>query len=64
MSSLAYMLFNVKWSRDFDAFDLRMRLPAVLSKLHKAITRNGGVTCVHCTAGLGRAPATAVLMPV
>ncbi|KAK6136145.1 hypothetical protein DH2020_030118 [Rehmannia glutinosa] len=46
--------------RDFDAFDLRMRLPAVVSKLHKAINKNGGVTYIHCTAGLGRAPATAV----
>lgn len=46
--------------RDFDAFDLRMRLPAVVSKLHKAINHNGGVTYVHCTAGLGRAPAVAL----
>ncbi|XP_022879257.1 phosphoglucan phosphatase DSP4, amyloplastic-like [Olea europaea var. sylvestris] len=46
--------------RDFDAFDLRMRFPAVVSKLHKAINRNGGVTYVHCTAGLGRAPAVAL----
>ncbi|XP_010524411.1 PREDICTED: phosphoglucan phosphatase DSP4, chloroplastic [Tarenaya hassleriana] len=46
--------------RDFDAFDLRMRLPAVVSKLYKAVNRNGGVTYVHCTAGLGRAPATAM----
>ncbi|KAE9465358.1 hypothetical protein C3L33_02731, partial [Rhododendron williamsianum] len=46
--------------RDFDPFDLRMRLPAVVSKLHKAINRNGGVTYIHCTAGLGRAPATAL----
>ncbi|KAL3630095.1 Phosphoglucan phosphatase DSP4, chloroplastic [Castilleja foliolosa] len=45
--------------RDFDAFDLRMRLPAVVSKLHKAINMNGGVAYIHCTAGLGRAPATA-----
>ncbi|XP_044462724.1 phosphoglucan phosphatase DSP4, amyloplastic isoform X2 [Mangifera indica] len=43
--------------RDFDSFDLRMRLPAVVGKLYKAIKRNGGVTYVHCTAGLGRAPA-------
>ncbi|XP_022892567.1 phosphoglucan phosphatase DSP4, amyloplastic-like isoform X3 [Olea europaea var. sylvestris] len=43
--------------RDFDAFDLRMRLPSVVSKLHEAINQNGGVTYVHCTAGLGRAPA-------
>ncbi|KAI5344373.1 PREDICTED: phosphoglucan phosphatase [Prunus dulcis] len=46
--------------RDFDAYDLRLRLPAVVSKLYKAINRNGGVTYVHCTAGLGRAPAAAL----
>ncbi|KAB1218985.1 Phosphoglucan phosphatase DSP4, amyloplastic [Morella rubra] len=46
--------------RDFDAFDLRKRLPAVLSKLFKAINQNGGVTYVHCTAGMGRAPAVAL----
>ncbi|WVY97682.1 hypothetical protein V8G54_029833 [Vigna mungo] len=47
--------------RDFDAFDLRMRLPAVVSKLYKAINSNGGVTYIHCTAGLGRAPAVAAV---
>ena len=47
-------------NRDFDAFDLRLRLPAVVSKLHKLINCNGGVTYIHCTAGLGRAPAVAV----
>ncbi|KAI7749844.1 hypothetical protein M8C21_027509 [Ambrosia artemisiifolia] len=46
--------------RDFDGTDLRLRLPAVVSKLHKAVNRNGGVTYIHCTAGLGRAPATAL----
>ncbi|XP_068652044.1 phosphoglucan phosphatase DSP4, amyloplastic isoform X2 [Aristolochia californica] len=46
--------------RDFDAFDLRIRLPAVLSKLYKAVKRNQGVTYIHCTAGLGRAPAVAL----
>ncbi|CAD6252570.1 unnamed protein product [Miscanthus lutarioriparius] len=45
---------------DFDAFDLRLRLPAVVSKLHKLINCNGGVTYIHCTAGLGRAPAVAL----
>ncbi|ESW16300.1 hypothetical protein PHAVU_007G145000 [Phaseolus vulgaris] len=44
---------------DFDAFDLRMQLPAVVSKLYKAVNSNGGVTYIHCTAGLGRAPAVA-----
>ncbi|KAG6476384.1 hypothetical protein ZIOFF_065624 [Zingiber officinale] len=48
--------------RDFDAFDLRMRLPAVVSKLYKAIKRNRGVTYVHCTAGLGRAPGVADML--
>lgn len=47
-------------NRDFDAFDLRLRLPAVVSTLYKAVKRNGGVTYVHCTAGMGRAPAVAV----
>ncbi|KAJ3681897.1 hypothetical protein LUZ60_014470 [Juncus effusus] len=46
--------------RDFDAFDLRVRLPLVVSKLHKLVKKNGGVTYIHCTAGMGRAPATAV----
>ncbi|KAK9061310.1 hypothetical protein SSX86_018490 [Deinandra increscens subsp. villosa] len=46
--------------RDFDGTDLRLRLPAVVSKLHKAVNRNGGVTYIHCTAGLGRAPSTAL----
>lgn len=66
MGDIYLGLFTVQltWSRDFDAFDLRTRLPAVVSKLHKAINRNGGVTYVHCTAGLGRAPATAVGMSV
>ncbi|GJN30028.1 hypothetical protein PR202_gb18302 [Eleusine coracana subsp. coracana] len=45
---------------DFDAFDLRLRLPAVVSKLHKLVNLNGGVTYIHCTAGLGRAPAVAL----
>jgi hypothetical protein len=51
-------MFN--YDRDFDAFDLRLRLPAVVSKLHKLVNCNGGVTYIHCTAGLGRAPAVAV----
>ncbi|KAF1860619.1 hypothetical protein Lal_00021664 [Lupinus albus] len=47
--------------RDFDSFDLRMRLPAVLGELYKAVNSNGGVTYIHCTAGLGRAPALAYM---
>jgi protein-tyrosine phosphatase len=37
-----------------------MRLPAVVGTLYKAVKRNGGVTYVHCTAGMGRAPAVAL----
>lgn len=48
-------------SRDFDPFDLRMRLPIAVAQLHKAIEANKGTTAyVHCTAGLGRAPGVAV----
>lgn len=50
----------MKCNRDFDAFDLRTRLPAVVSKLYKAVNRNGGVAYIHCTAGMGRAPAVAL----
>lgn len=46
--------------RDFDPFDLRKRLPAVVAKLYKAVERNKGITYIHCTAGLGRAPAVAL----
>ncbi|KAH9606911.1 hypothetical protein KSS87_009306 [Heliosperma pusillum] len=46
--------------RDFDGFDLRMRLPVVVGILYKAIKRNGGVAYIHCTAGMGRAPAVAL----
>ncbi|KAL8130495.1 hypothetical protein V2J09_019650 [Rumex salicifolius] len=46
--------------RDFDKHDLRLRLPAVVGELYKAISRNGGVTYIHCTAGIGRAPAVAL----
>eukprot|EP00250_Pteridium_aquilinum_P010526 c19452_g1_i1 orf=166-1335(+) len=46
--------------RDFDPFDLRKRLPAVVSILYKAIERNKGITYIHCTAGLGRAPGVAL----
>ncbi|XP_059069765.1 phosphoglucan phosphatase DSP4, amyloplastic isoform X1 [Cryptomeria japonica] len=47
-------------SRDFDPFDLRMKLPSVIAKLETAIRNGCGITYVHCTAGLGRAPAVAL----
>ncbi|PWA80045.1 phosphoglucan phosphatase DSP4, amyloplastic [Artemisia annua] len=31
-----------------------MRLPAVVSKLRKAVNRNGGIAYIHCTAGLAK----------
>ncbi|KAL2651423.1 hypothetical protein R1flu_019551 [Riccia fluitans] len=46
--------------RDFDPYDLRLRLPKVVATLFQAAKKNGGTTYVHCTAGLGRAPAVAL----
>jgi hypothetical protein len=46
--------------RDFDPFSLRRRLPGAVAKLMAAADANGGTAYVHCTAGLGRAPATAL----
>ncbi|XP_073133161.1 uncharacterized protein [Henckelia pumila] len=40
--------------------DMTAAMGAVVSKLQKAINLNGGVTYIHCTSGLGRAPATSV----
>eukprot|EP00475_Leptophrys_vorax_P025185 TRINITY_DN35225_c0_g1_i2.p1 TRINITY_DN35225_c0_g1~~TRINITY_DN35225_c0_g1_i2.p1 ORF type:complete len:341 (-),score=17.14 TRINITY_DN35225_c0_g1_i2:166-1188(-) len=45
--------------RDFDPFDLRMQLPHAVASLLKGM-REHGTGYVHCTAGLGRAPATAL----
>ena len=46
--------------RDFDPYDLRLKLPAAVAQLYKGEREGRGVGYVHCTAGLGRAPATAV----
>jgi hypothetical protein len=46
--------------RDFDPFSLRMELPGAVAALAQSATTNGGTAYVHCTAGLGRAPATAL----
>lgn len=47
--------------RDFDPYDLRMRLPVAVAQLNKAIEAHQGKTAyVHCTAGLGRAPGVAL----
>eukprot|EP00879_Flechtneria_rotunda_P017674 GHRR01018526.1.p1 GENE.GHRR01018526.1~~GHRR01018526.1.p1 ORF type:complete len:519 (+),score=171.17 GHRR01018526.1:515-2071(+) len=54
---LAHVRFPV---RDFDPFDLRQKLPKAVSQLAKAHNPRHGVVYIHCTAGLGRAPATAL----
>jgi len=45
---------------DFDPFDLRKKLPDAVAALAGAHAATGGTAYVHCTAGMGRAPATAV----
>lgn len=46
--------------RDFDPFDLRKKLPKAVARLAHAHQPRLGVAYIHCTAGLGRAPATAL----
>eukprot|EP00878_Enallax_costatus_P036860 GHUV01041436.1.p1 GENE.GHUV01041436.1~~GHUV01041436.1.p1 ORF type:complete len:166 (+),score=46.64 GHUV01041436.1:45-500(+) len=46
--------------RDFDPLDLRLKLPKAVARLAKAHEAGEGVAYIHCTAGLGRAPATAL----
>lgn len=46
--------------RDFDPYSLRRRLPGAVALLQQHALLNGGTSYVHCTAGLGRAPATAL----
>uniref|UniRef100_A0A1D1ZZI8 Tyrosine specific protein phosphatases domain-containing protein n=1 Tax=Auxenochlorella protothecoides TaxID=3075 RepID=A0A1D1ZZI8_AUXPR len=46
--------------RDFDAHSLRMGLPAAVAALQGSMQRQGGTAYIHCTAGLGRAPAVAL----
>ncbi|RWV82399.1 hypothetical protein GW17_00056106 [Ensete ventricosum] len=56
------MFFNYKLqARDFDPDSLRRQLPKAVSSLEWAISEGKGrVVYVHCTAGLGRAPAVAI----
>lgn len=47
--------------RDFDLYDLRRKLPKAVTKLLKEHdSSKGGTIYIHCTAGMGRAPATAL----
>lgn len=45
---------------DFDPDSLRSQLPKAVSSLEWAISKGKGRVYVHCTAGLGRAPAVAI----
>ena len=47
-------------ARDFDPDSLRSGLPKAVSSLEWAIAEGKGKVYVHCTAGLGRAPAVAI----
>lgn len=59
--SLFYML-TVAWLQavDFDPDSLRSQLPKAVSALEWAISQRKGRVYIHCTAGLGRAPAVAI----
>jgi protein tyrosine phosphatase len=58
---LFYML-TIAWLQavDFDPDSLRSQLPKAVSALEWAISQRKGRVYVHCTAGLGRAPAVAI----
>jgi protein-tyrosine phosphatase len=45
---------------DFDPDSLRKQLPKAVSALEWAISQGKGRVYIHCTAGLGRAPAVAI----
>ncbi|GAB4832038.1 Phosphoglucan phosphatase lsf2, chloroplastic [Ancistrocladus abbreviatus] len=47
-------------ARDFDPDSLRSQLPKAVSSLEWAVSEGKGKVYVHCTAGLGRAPAVAI----
>uniref|UniRef100_A0A7C8ZZ53 Protein-tyrosine-phosphatase n=1 Tax=Opuntia streptacantha TaxID=393608 RepID=A0A7C8ZZ53_OPUST len=49
-----------KPARDFDPDSLRNELPRAVASLEWAISEGKGRVYVHCTAGLGRAPAVAI----
>lgn len=45
---------------DFDPYNLRLRLPAVIKEMAQIHRENEGTVYIHCTAGMGRAPAVAL----
>ncbi|CAD7702286.1 unnamed protein product [Ostreobium quekettii] len=46
--------------RDFDPKSLRQRLPKIVAEFSRQHEQAGGTIYIHCTAGLGRAPAAAI----
>uniref|UniRef100_A0A0E0CJ10 Tyrosine specific protein phosphatases domain-containing protein n=1 Tax=Oryza meridionalis TaxID=40149 RepID=A0A0E0CJ10_9ORYZ len=59
--AIAYMFwFENMDAVDFDPDSLRTQLPKAVSSLEWAISEGKGRVYVHCTAGLGRAPAVAI----
>ncbi|KAL6750276.1 protein-tyrosine phosphatase-like protein [Haematococcus lacustris] len=46
--------------RDFDPYDLRRKLPKAVARLAREHDPKAGTVYIHCTAGMGRAPATAL----
>ena len=46
-------------AKDFDPHSLRLVLPTAVAHIHATI-QHGGKAYVHCTAGLGRAPAACI----
>lgn len=49
-----------KSARDFDPHSLRKTLPSAVKALQLALLNGSGPVYVHCTAGLGRAPAVCI----
>lgn len=58
--SLISFRYGNKQARDFDPDSLRSQLPKAVSSLEWAISEGKGRVYVHCSAGLGRAPAVAI----
>lgn len=61
MPELTIHFYLIHWqAKDFDPDSLRNELPRAVSSLEWAISEGKGKAYVHCTAGLGRAPAVAI----
>ncbi|XP_028782278.1 phosphoglucan phosphatase LSF2, chloroplastic isoform X2 [Neltuma alba] len=55
-----FALVSTSQAIDFDPNSLRNELPKAVSSLEWAVSEGKGRVYVHCTAGLGRAPAVAI----